>query len=55
MNTSFAEIPEEYKIKELIHQKSYLVSGDLKTWEGETTEVFSTISSIIASIIYFSI
>lgn len=48
MNTSFAEIPEEYKIIELIHQKSYLVSGDLKTWEGETTEVFSTISSTSA-------
>jgi glyceraldehyde-3-phosphate dehydrogenase (NADP+) len=45
MNTSFTEIPEEYKIKELVHQKSYLVSGDLKVWEGETTEVYSTISS----------
>ena len=38
-------IPEQYKIKSLIHQKSYLVDGVLKSWSGETSEVYSTISS----------
>ena len=45
MNTSFSEIPETYKIKSLLHQKTYLVSGELKQWEGDTAEVYSTISS----------
>lgn len=41
MNT----IPEQFKIKSLIHQKSYLVNGELKPWSGETTQVLSPISS----------
>ena len=45
MNSPFQEIPEAYKIKNLIHQNTYLVSGALKKWEGETTPVYSTISS----------
>ncbi|MES2238705.1 MAG: NADP-dependent glyceraldehyde-3-phosphate dehydrogenase [Bacteroidota bacterium] len=38
-------IPEEFKIKELLHQDTYLVDGELKKWTGKTTEVYSTISS----------
>jgi len=38
-------IPEEFKIKTLVHQDTYLVDGELKKWTGKTTEVFSTISS----------
>jgi glyceraldehyde-3-phosphate dehydrogenase (NADP+) len=38
-------IPEEYQIKETIEQKQYLVDGELKNWTGNTTEVYSTISS----------
>jgi glyceraldehyde-3-phosphate dehydrogenase (NADP+) len=38
-------IPSEFKINEVIHQKTYLVNGELKAWNGKTTEVFSTISS----------
>lgn len=38
-------IPEEFKIKELLHQDTYLVNGELKKWTGKTTEVYSTISS----------
>lgn len=38
-------IPEKFKITEPLHQKQYLVGGDLVQWKGETTEVFSTISS----------
>ncbi|MCB0475752.1 MAG: NADP-dependent glyceraldehyde-3-phosphate dehydrogenase, partial [Flavobacteriaceae bacterium] len=38
-------IPEKYQIKELLHQKTYLLNGELRTWHGKTTEVYSTISS----------
>lgn len=41
MNT----IPEQFKIKSLIHQNSYLVDGELKSWSGESSEVYSSISS----------
>ncbi|RKR13209.1 glyceraldehyde-3-phosphate dehydrogenase (NADP+) [Maribacter vaceletii] len=40
-----ATIPEQYQIKEVINQKQYLVDGELKDWNGNSTEVFSTISS----------
>ena len=33
---------EKYKIDE-IHFRQYLVDGELKKWEGDTSEVFSTI------------
>ncbi len=45
MTTTYSEIPNEYKITSLLHQKTYLVDGELKTWNGKTTEVYSTISS----------
>ncbi|GAA4297490.1 NADP-dependent glyceraldehyde-3-phosphate dehydrogenase [Aestuariibaculum suncheonense] len=45
MKTKFSEIPEPYRINKLTHQNSYLVSGELKEWHGETAEVYSTISS----------
>jgi len=38
-------IPEEFQITGAVDQKTYLVNGELKTWKGKTTEVFSTISS----------
>ncbi len=41
MNT----IPEIYKINETIDQLEYLVNGALKKWNGNTTQVYSTISS----------
>lgn len=41
----FKKIPESFQIKSLIHQDTYLVEGQLKKWQGETTEVYSTISS----------
>ncbi|HEX8561686.1 MAG TPA: NADP-dependent glyceraldehyde-3-phosphate dehydrogenase [Flavobacterium sp.] len=40
-----ATIPEKYSIACLTHQRSWLVNGELRRWTGETTEVFSTISS----------
>ncbi|MFT5251567.1 MAG: glyceraldehyde-3-phosphate dehydrogenase (NADP+) [Flavobacteriales bacterium] len=41
MNT----IPEEFQIKDLLNQDIYLINGELKKWEGQTSPVFSTISS----------
>lgn len=38
-------IPQEFQIKKPIHQKKYLVNGELKTWDGNTAKVFSSISS----------
>lgn len=39
------KIPEKFKIKKTINQNTYLVNGELRHWYGETSEVFSTISS----------
>ncbi|AXG68683.1 NADP-dependent glyceraldehyde-3-phosphate dehydrogenase [Kordia sp. SMS9] len=38
-------IPEKYQITETITQNTYLVDGELKKWTGQTSEVYSTISS----------
>ncbi|WP_431121339.1 NADP-dependent glyceraldehyde-3-phosphate dehydrogenase [Flagellimonas flava] len=38
-------IPEALQITSQIHQKAYLVDGELREWKGENTEVISTISS----------
>ncbi len=38
-------IPSEFEITSLLNQDTYLVNGELKKWTGETTPVFSTISS----------
>jgi len=45
MNITTLEIPEAYKIKSIVNQSTYLVDGELKSWSGETAEVYSTISS----------
>lgn len=45
MDNTFTEIPELYKINNLIHQNTYLVNGELKEWHGATSQVYSTISS----------
>jgi len=38
-------IPEQYQIKNTVNQNTYLVGGELISWTGETSEVYSTISS----------
>lgn len=38
-------IPDEFLIKDLLHQQTYLSNGELITWDGDTDQVFSTISS----------
>jgi len=45
MKTTFLDIPEALQIKSQIDQKTYLVNGELKSWTGETAEIYSTISS----------
>lgn len=45
MIESPAAIPQEFAIKAPIHQKAYLVNGELVTWEGPVAEVHSSISS----------
>ena len=39
------EIPQEFQIKELTRQSTYLLDGELIEWNGATSEVYSTISS----------
>lgn len=38
-------IPADFQITETINQRHYLVGGELKEWKGNTTDVYSTISS----------
>lgn len=38
-------IPAEYTINEVNHQRTYLINGELRAWNGKTSEVHSTISS----------
>ncbi|MFL1011987.1 NADP-dependent glyceraldehyde-3-phosphate dehydrogenase [Flavisericum labens] len=45
MKDKFQDIPEEFKIESIYHQNTYLSNGELKHWEGDTAEVYSTISS----------
>jgi len=45
MNATFIGIPEDFQIKSLLHQKAYLAHGELKQWNGPSSEVYSTISS----------
>jgi glyceraldehyde-3-phosphate dehydrogenase (NADP+) len=44
---SFKEIPQAYKITSLLHQKTYLVNGELVEWNGDSTQVYSTTSSTV--------
>jgi glyceraldehyde-3-phosphate dehydrogenase (NADP+) len=45
MSKTKTVIPEAFQITEQIHQKTYLVNGELRKWEGATSPVVSTISS----------
>ncbi|MGY8914318.1 MAG: aldehyde dehydrogenase family protein, partial [Flavobacteriales bacterium] len=40
-----SNIPAEFEITNVVHHSTYLVDGELKKWEGKSTEVYSTISS----------
>jgi glyceraldehyde-3-phosphate dehydrogenase (NADP+) len=45
MNNTKVNIPAEFAMDEPIYQKEYLVNGELRKWEGQEVEVYSTISS----------
>ncbi|NAS13093.1 NADP-dependent glyceraldehyde-3-phosphate dehydrogenase [Poritiphilus flavus] len=45
MKSISAEIPTRFQIHEPIHQSEYLINGELITWQGETADVYSTIST----------
>ena len=45
MKSSFKEIPEKYKILSPIVQENYLINGHLIKWNGDYSDVHSTISS----------
>ena len=38
-------IPEQFQIEDLVNQNTYLADGALIPWRGQTSEVYSTISS----------
>jgi len=48
MTTKIADIPKEFHVISYACDR-YLVDGELKTWKGNTTEVFSTIQTPNAS------
>ena len=33
-------IPNQFRIEKQTHQSTYLVNGELKTWEGKTSDVY---------------
>ena len=40
------EIPELYRIDQVIEQKTYLINGELRQWDGEIREIYSPIYSV---------
>ena len=45
METTVTLIPEEFRINQPLAHTSYLVNGEILEWDGDTSEVYSTISS----------
>ena len=45
METTLNVIPQEFQITQPIQQSTYLVNGELLEWDGDSSEVYSTISS----------
>ena len=45
MKNNFTPIPVQFKINEKIKQNNYLVNGNLVNWNGDFSDVYSTISS----------
>ncbi|WP_306415954.1 aldehyde dehydrogenase family protein [Fulvivirga ulvae] len=48
METKQNEIPAQFQVENLTDQSTYLVNGELKTWHGKMTEVYSSIHSVNA-------
>ncbi|MCW5515391.1 NADP-dependent glyceraldehyde-3-phosphate dehydrogenase [Muriicola sp. Z0-33] len=45
MNATAELIPEKHQLDEPIHHKHYLINGELLSWSGKSSEIYSTISS----------
>ena len=45
MTTKTAEIHKEFHVSPFVCDR-YLIDGELKTWKGNTTEVYSTIQTV---------
>ena len=43
----FQKVPEAYQINDLIKQKNYLVNGELKSWSGKMTDVYSSLTDVM--------
>ena len=40
---AYAEIPETYQLKQAIEQKTYLINGEMRAWDGPFQDVYSPI------------
>jgi len=45
METTQTRIPQQFQMDDPIHQRTYLINGEMRDWSGNCTEVYSTISS----------
>ena len=37
------KIPEQFKIKEEVVHNTYLINGEISTWDGDFVDVYSTL------------
>ncbi len=37
------QVPEEFRLKQPIHQREYLVNGEMRQWSGTTSDVYSPV------------
>ena len=44
MTMKMNQVPKQFQVTP-IHSKDYLVNGEIKSWKGPSSEVFSTIQT----------
>ena len=45
MKSTYSSIPKEYAIDQTIAHSTYLINGQIGTWNGSTAEVYSSIQT----------
>ena len=45
MKSTYSSIPKEYAIDQTIAHSTYLIDGQIETWNGSTAEVYSSIQT----------
>ena len=45
MKSTYSSIPKEYAIDQTIAHSTYLIDGQIGTWNGSTAEVYSSIQT----------